>query len=233
MKIKKIPFKIIVYTDVHGNIDAFKALRETDDYKSANLRVLLGDTVSMCPYPNECLETIFKSGDVFLMGNHEIYIAFGVREPEFQANELAHYDYMSNLVKPELKEKIRKLKYELNIEVDDKKLLFMHYPWETKELVCDIPNKHDLQNIAKLFSNYDFDYVFYGHEHSPSYFKDSKHYICVGSLGMKRQANYVLITITNDISIEQKFLKYDVKKVQDEMINADYPDAKFIASWLN
>lgn len=236
MKIKQTPFKIIVYSDVHGNIDALKTFMNSDDYKTANLKVFLGDAVAMGPHPNECLKAIFNSGDIFLMGNHDSYMAFGMPKEElpfFKADKLEHQTYMRNLVTTELKERLKKLKYEFVLEINNQKLLFTHYIWETKRIICDNPENPNLQNISKLFSNYNFNYIFYGHEHAPSYFKDNKHYICVGSLGMKKEANYVLITVTNKINIEQKQVKYDVKKVQNEIINSVYPRAVKYASWLD
>ncbi len=70
--------KILVYTDVHANKYALEELYKTEDYKHANLRVFLGDAIMMCPYPNECLKNIWDSGDVFILGNHDSYCAFGL-----------------------------------------------------------------------------------------------------------------------------------------------------------
>ena len=42
--------KICVFTDIHGNLDAFKLLMQTEDFKSADLKICLGDAVVMGPY---------------------------------------------------------------------------------------------------------------------------------------------------------------------------------------
>ena len=85
--------KILVYSDVHGNKYALEELQKTQDYKNADLRVFLGDAVAMCPYPNECLEKIWQSGDVFLLGNHDSYCVYGLPEEEyayFKADKKEH-----------------------------------------------------------------------------------------------------------------------------------------------
>lgn len=89
--------KILVYSDVHGNKYALEELQETQDYKNADLRVFLDDAVAMFPYPNECLEKIWQSGDVFLLGNHDSYCAYGLPEEEyayFKADKKEHQSYM-------------------------------------------------------------------------------------------------------------------------------------------
>ena len=78
--------KIIVYSDVHGNKYALEELTKTDDYKTADKRIFLGDSVSFCAYPNECIEILKKSNDEILMGNHDVYCAFGIDEEEKNFN---------------------------------------------------------------------------------------------------------------------------------------------------
>ena len=75
--------RILVYSDVHGNKYALEELQKTQDYENADLRVFLGDAVAMCAYPNECLEKIWQCGDVFLLGNHDSYCAYGLPEEEY------------------------------------------------------------------------------------------------------------------------------------------------------
>ena len=85
--------KILLYSDVHGNKDVLERLYASPDYKTSDLRVFLGDAVMLGPYPNECLEMLFSSGDVFLMGNHDSYCAYGLpveEYPYFKGDKIAH-----------------------------------------------------------------------------------------------------------------------------------------------
>jgi putative phosphoesterase len=58
--------KILILSDVHGNLDAFKAIRETYD----ELWVL-GDIVNYGPQPRETLEAVMAAASVVIQGNHD------------------------------------------------------------------------------------------------------------------------------------------------------------------
>jgi putative phosphoesterase len=58
--------KILILSDIHGNLDAFKAIRETYD----ELWVL-GDIVNYGPQPKEALEAVMAAASVVIQGNHD------------------------------------------------------------------------------------------------------------------------------------------------------------------
>ena len=231
--------KICVYADVHGNIYALNSLMKNKDYKNSDMRVFLGDAVAMCPYPNECMEKIFNSGDIWLMGNHDGYMAFGLPNEEcpfFKGDKKAHIDYMRNLAKPEFIEKLRTLPKNYETVIFGKKLFFTHYIWESENIIADNIYYADVNylHLNELFKNINADYIFYGHEHYPSLYTGEKTFIDVGTLGMQYPGNYVMVEIDEtNVKIEHKQITYDVKKLQDEIIKADYPRAKYFSSWFN
>ena len=47
--------KILVFSDVHGNLNALNALIETKDFKTADKIIFLGDVVFGASRPNECI----------------------------------------------------------------------------------------------------------------------------------------------------------------------------------
>ena len=119
-------------------------LQNSKDYKEADLRVFLGDAVMMCPYPNECLQNIWNSGNVFLLGNHDSYCAYGLPEEEFayfKADKKEHQTYMRNKTKSEYIEKLKTMPKEYSIEVQGKKFYFTHYAWETKKTSYGRPRR--------------------------------------------------------------------------------------------
>lgn len=62
------PEKIIVFSDVHGNI---YALEELFKRESADQFICLGDSVNYAPYSNECLEFLITKNVLCVRGNHE------------------------------------------------------------------------------------------------------------------------------------------------------------------
>ena len=232
--------KILVYTDVHGNKYALESLQKTEDYKNSNLRVFLGDAVMMCPYPNECLQNIWNNGDIFLLGNHDSYCAYGLPEEEFiyfKADKKEHQKYMREKTLPEYISKLKTMPKEYYLDYYGKRFYFTHFAWETERLVMDDPDDPEESTIktAELFKDISADYIIFGHNHKPSNFeKDGKTFICVGSLGMKYPGNYLVIDIdNNDINFQRKKIDFDVEKLKKEMLEENYPRANGYSKWFN
>lgn len=224
--------KILVYSDVHGNKYALENLQNSRDYKTADVRVFLGDAVMMCPFPNECLQNIWGNGDAFLLGNHDSYCAFGLPEDEFayfKADKKAHQSYMGEKTLPEYKEKLATMPKDCYMNFFGKKFYFTHYAWETERLVMDDPDEPSAPTIktAELFKNIKADYIIFGHNHKQSEFEcDGKKFICVGSLGMKYPGNYIVINIDEaGVNFERKKIIFDVDKLKNDMIAENYPRA--------
>ena len=58
--------KLLILSDIHGNLDALDAIRESYD----ELWVL-GDIVNYGPQPREALETVKAAASVVVQGNHD------------------------------------------------------------------------------------------------------------------------------------------------------------------
>ena len=232
--------KILIFSDVHGNKYALEALKNTKDYKTADKKIFLGDSVSFCAYPNECIKILKDSNIEVLMGNHDVYCAFGIPKTElgkFNEGFLKHLDYIRNKVSEENKNYLKNLDYTIKFELSEKKFYFSHYLWKNKETVFANPDGKSKSTIltANLFESVDADYIFYGHNHTPSIVKkDKKTFICIGSLGVRSPGNYVILDIDNErIKFEHKKLEYDSKKLINEMLIMNYPGVNQIINFFN
>ena len=231
--------KICVFSDVHGNYDSLRLLVDSADFKNADMRICLGDAVVMGPYPNECIKTILDNNCVWIMGNHDSYIANGLPQEElnnFKPDKINHQNYMRNIIKNEYKELMKNLPKEYRLEVNGKKMHFTHYIWETWDNVIDNPDCPNIENISDIFSDIDANYIFYGHEHSFSHFKDSrKEYICVGSLGMKHPGHYSIVDVDEygNINIVHKVIKFDLDKYKKDVLEANYPRSEKYAKFFD
>ena len=211
---------------------------DSSDFKIADLKICLGDAVVMEPYPNECCKTLLDNNCIWLMGNHDSYIANGLLEEEykfFKQDKIAHQDYMRKVIKDEYKEIMKNLPKDYSVNVENKKLYFTHYIWETWDNVIDNPKVPTLKDISEIYKNINADYIFYGHEHHFSHLKDKeKEYICVGSLGMLHPSHYTIIeTGDNNIKIEHKTITYDLEKFKKDILSANYPRAEKYTKFFN
>ena len=229
--------KICVYSDVHSNLYALESLMQTDDYKSADLRIFLGDIVAVCPFPNECIENVLKSGDIWLMGNHDCYYAFGLPKeefPYFQGERRKHQHYVKRIVKKEYEKVFMSLPKSCRLKIDGKTFYFVHFPWETQRLVMDEPEIRSAEVFDELFKSIKADYIFFGHEHiSQLYKSDKATYVGVNALGVRHPAHYLMIEVNeNGVSFEDKTVDYDVKRLRKDILKANYPWAKEYTAYI-
>ena len=232
--------RILVYGDIHGNKYALEELQKLDDYKMSDLRIFLGDVFAMCPYSKECLEKLLESKDILLMGNHDSYGAFGLPIEEFayfSERKIAHQKYMRDKLGEKLQNELAKFPKDYHLKVGNVKLYFTHYLWESDKLIADDPDEPaaPTEKTAKLFSNINAEYILFAHNHKPADFtSDDKRFICIGSLGMKKIGNYVVVEIENDrVAIKHKKLNYDLDRLLKEMQTENYPSAESYIKWFN
>lgn len=237
MKVKTSE-KILVYADVHGNLTALEKLKKSRDYKTATKKIFLGDAVMMGDESTECLSQILNGEEIYIMGNHDSYVAYGLpKDMKPSKRKVEHQNYVRNLIPQNLKNALKSKEKELFLTLCGKRLFFTHYLWASEEDVEDELEGIDLtpENFDKKFARIDADIIFVGHDHYPSYHKSEiKEYYVVGSLGMKIPAKYIIINLKNGkLKIKHKTLHYNYKKVIKNMIKKDYPSASVYAEYFN
>jgi diadenosine tetraphosphatase ApaH/serine/threonine PP2A family protein phosphatase len=68
--------KYLVFSDIHGNVDALRSVLEEIDELRPDLVVSLGDVVGYGGSPAECVELVDEFADIAVCGNHD-YVAAG------------------------------------------------------------------------------------------------------------------------------------------------------------
>ncbi len=226
--------KILVFSDVHASLNCLKALVETEDYKSADKIVFLGDIVMGCSRPNECIEFIKNMDCVCLLGNNDDYICNHVPEVdwlEFDDIKREQYKYMDKLVSEENKKVLRSWNRELYLNVCGKTFYFTHYAWRIYDGELDIernPKEICLESRKAMFGNINADYIFFGHEHDLNHFVDNnKMFYCVNTIGLENPGFYLVVNVSDEnVCIEEKYVDYDINEEIELMDKAGYPYGK-------
>ena len=231
--------KILCYSDVHGNKYTLETLINSEDYNLADKKIFLGDLVNFCPYGEECINIIKNSNDILLKGNHDFYLSNNISN-KLEGLSLfwaEHQKYTKNLLSNNSMEFLINLPYNYELKVENKLFYFTHYLWESDSIVAKNPDKNysPSKKTAQIFDNIQANYIIFGHNHFPGMVEyNGKTFICVGSLGAKYPANYLVIDINNDeVKIEFKQLKYDIEKLKNEIKSMNYPKADTVLSFYD
>ena len=226
--------KIVIFSDVHGNLSSLEALSKTSDFMTADKKIFLGDAVIGCSRPNECIEFLENTKTECVIGNNDIYVCDHVPAvdlEEFSEVKKQMLKYMSSIVTDQNKQKVMTWKKEIYLKFGNKTLYFTHYAWEKYKgdfNVVDNPKKINFKSRKKMFKNIKADYVFFGHEHSFDNFTDGKQYFyCVGTLGLRNPGYYLVVDIDKDeIEIQEKFVEFDIDYEINLIDKAGYPYEK-------
>ena len=70
-----------VIADVHGNLDALRAVLRAIDREGVDRHLVAGDLVGYGPYPNECVAAVAELSAICVAGNHDL-IALGALSDE-------------------------------------------------------------------------------------------------------------------------------------------------------
>jgi predicted phosphodiesterase len=231
--------KLAVFSDIHGNYQATKAILEDINKNHFDKVICLGDIIGIGPKPKETLELILNSNIDIVLGNHELYYTKGLEIDDkiTKEDEIKHHHWVHECIKDIPKEKINFPLFK-EISINGKKIIFQHYmlskntsinpyPFET----ISIKNMKDIDEYCK---NMEYDYMFIGHEHRAfEVHKNNKHIICVGSSGcVNNKTFYTVIEINDDIKITKKEIEFDKDVFINDLKSYNYPDRDFICNVL-
>lgn len=226
--------KVLVFSDIHGGLNSLNKLIETDDFKSADKIIFLGDVLMGCSRPNECVELLNDFKIECLLGNNDYYVCDHIPDcdlKDFDTVKMAQLQYMRSILSKKSIDIIKTWEKELYLSINGKKFYFIHYPFEKNindYSVVDVSDTIDLKKRRELFKDINADYIFFGHEHKSSVFKDDKKtYYCLGTMSLKVPGDYLLIDIVdNEVVINEKQLYFDIDEEIELMDKAGYPYSK-------
>lgn len=212
--------KIAVLSDIHGNIDALRAV--SNDMKTECIEKVfaLGDYLGYYYEALDVFEELKKWNAVMISGNHEqIFLSFLSKNDNFRNNVVKKYgagylkyekDFSSELV-----QEITELPLKKEVDVDGVSFLLCHgSPKQYDEYIY--PNA--TPNRLEAFANEEYDFVFVGHTHYPMVYQGKKGLLInVGSVGQSRVrggiANWGIVDTNNHVYIPKQ-TPYDVTKLE-------------------
>ena len=218
--------KILVFQDIHANIDALNNLCETDDYKNADVRIFLGDIIGLGPDVKECVDKLKTMDTINLMGNHDYWVGSHMGKYELEKcelNKILHEQYCRQQLTKEDRAFLKSFKKDHVIEAYGKKLYFTHFIWQSEEDTIHATYRDS--TLLKLYEPYKYDYIIYGHEHDPHVvIGEDKSLVCFGCTGIIYPGYYGVIDIDESgIKMEQKTVYFDLTRIKERINTLQYP----------
>ena len=202
--------KAAVFSDVHGNLKALKAVLGGIKEQNVDLTIFLGDIFQRGNEEIECLELLKDSDVICLKGNCELYAAYGVDIDPDVEHLREYYDGIREKLNDEQMQFIKQMPLFYELESDGHKMRFSHF------LFSDIERPYPFLQLSSLKDGVfdkaceseevtQYDLVAVGHSHR-NFVKENV--VSVSASGLEG-ASYLLIESDEDkVSFEHISLTY-------------------------
>lgn len=207
---------IAIFSDVHGNWPALRAVLQSADDLGCASAISLGDVAGYYPFINECCSALRGRSVVNLYGNHDHYLVSGMKCPRSKSANLC-LDYQRATIAADhaawLSRNPRRLTF------DDCSLV--HGGW------VDEVDEYILRPSAAYFAPLSGRLFFSGHTHVQGQWKlGSKTYCNPGSVGQPREGDWRAAFATlDDGRIRLHRVSYDVEETIEHMRVLGFPEA--------
>lgn len=162
--------RIAVFSDVHGNYELLDKTLNGISAMNADEVICLGDTLGKGPESLRAMRRIISEGITTVQGNWEMYYNRGYEKFKYEINQDDFYKEFTSQLTPEEDKWIRNLPWEHVVEVDNRRILFMHFPLEDLDRNYPFYFLKRLRDgsIQAVFDEMDYDMMVFGHAHISS-----------------------------------------------------------------
>lgn len=227
--------KVVVFGDIHGNIEALIAAYSAAQVLKPDKVYHLGDLGGYAPFVNEVVDFLSDHAIEGVQGNYDETVAHdrehcGCKAEDPVQEEMANksFEWTKKHVSPETKEYLRKLPLSISFIAEGKKVSLFHATPSKNNLYWfeDRSEKFFREMTEKAGA----DVMIYGHTHKP-YRKDlfGRVFINAGSVGKPKdgdpRACVTLLTITTEkVSVEFLRVPYDIQKAAAAITTHGLPE---------
>ncbi len=227
--------KIVVISDIHGNLEAMNVVLEyIENMKGEKRVVCLGDTVGYGPNPTECFNIVKSLTDKICLGNHEDAILDLNYDYQITKNARAATRWTREILNEGIKEAISSLQ----VQIEEDNVLYTHASPDDPTQWKYITNAFDAYpSLVEM----KYTLCFIGHSHIPGIYTDyvlqmddkkailskkGKTIINVGSVGQPRDGSPMLsfaVFDDNDWNLELIRLKYNYQETMAKIQKVNLP----------
>ena len=238
--------KIAVISDIHGNMEALKAVYNDIKEQGCEKVFVLGDYAMAGPEPTTTIDWFMQKQDdtsfKMIQGNTDLMISdFSEDLYEFLKNKApVMAEALKNdveLLNNNQKMFLKNLPSQMEIEEQGIKILLVHgSPRKNNE---DILPTSSIEEVEEMIRSVTADIIFCGHTHLPCGFQttNKKTVVNVGSIGRpftdEPKSCYLKFTITDGKCLfEHRFVEYDNQKASEKLSNRTFVGKEKLAQTL-
>lgn len=216
--------KIAVISDIHGNLEALRAVMKDADMHGADFYINAGDIIGYGPFPDESVKALMSVYALGVSGNFDVKVLDRIKKNTdkdkdkdailiFNAENISNTSYKYIKFLPE----------ELHINAGEKTMLIVHQ-------LEDAGNRNqEVKQKDKADKAYKADIIISGHSHIQSHTrKYGTHYINPGSVGKPEdgdsRAMYAILHL-EPLKVEMRRVKYDTEGVAEDMRRKGLPES--------
>jgi putative phosphoesterase len=217
---------VAVIADIHGNLDALKAV--VADARRSRIDVFLnaGDAVGFGIYPKQVIQALRSAMFLNVIGNVDLEVLEKcLQNPSLEKNSIMQFTFRE--LAPSDLAYLQSLPKELRLEICGKKILLTHgTPDSVNEHI--FPNTHG-KRLKEIASEANADVIITGHSHiQMSRNVSGVRFVNPGSVGRPANGDYraqYAILRFNPFSLEFRRVNYDVEAVANGIRKRGLPES--------
>jgi putative phosphoesterase len=243
--------KIALFSDIHANLPALRAMLEDVEIEKPDATYCLGDLVGYNVWPNEVINEIRSRRIPCIAGNYDVGIGnnsddcgCAYKTDEERSFGKVSISYTNSVVGDEERSYLRSLPAHIKIEfktgAELLKLLLVHgSPRRVNEYLFE---DRDEKSLVRIMQTADADIMCFGHTHKPYHRKfevdgRSLHAINIGSVGKPKDDDprgcYVIIELdaapnlpnSDLVTVMFKRFQYNVEEAATAIEASSLPNA--------
>jgi len=228
----------IIFSDVHGNLEALQAFFEIADGIGHDKKVCLGDLVGYGADPNRCIELIREKADLVLGGNHDYAVTGKTDLSQFNSHAYQACVWTRDRLTPENREFLQTLP----ARKEEAGVCWAHASPFEPEAWHYIFSVYDGE---QHFDHFEAPVCFVGHTHMPLILEkkpggeiaahhvadlklapESRYIVNAGSLGQPRDGNpdpaFVIFDDAAGV-VEYRRFEYDRATTRNKIVGSGLP----------
>jgi predicted phosphodiesterase len=240
--------KVAVFSDIHGNFDAFRQVLIDIDENDIDAMFCLGDNVGYGPEPEKVLSVFQQAIIPTVLGNHDLACIDEKILTWFNPVAASSLQKTLKMLSPGSLRFLRGLKTSIVYHGcrfvhgfppnSPKTYLFQvskenlrRYMSKMDERICFIGHTHELRIVEYDGEDVRFDLL---REGKVALNQNSRYILNIGSVGQPRdgdnRAKYLVWDTKND-TVEVRFIEYDIGLVVEKILAAGLPEAHASRLW--